>query len=58
MVLAVDAGELGPELKWEPSRGGDLFPHLYGALALESVHAVWAAPLDAAGIPRLGDLPP
>jgi uncharacterized protein (DUF952 family) len=43
VLVAVDAGALGERLKWEPSRGGDLFPHLYGALALEAV--LWAAPL-------------
>lgn len=58
MVLAIDAGRLGPDLKWEPSRGGDVFPHLYGTLAIENVHAAWAAPLDADGTPRLGDLAP
>ena len=31
---------LGDKLKWEPSRGGALFPHLYGALALEAVTKV------------------
>ena len=34
---------LGPALRWEPSRGGALFPHLYGALPLAAV--VWARPL-------------
>jgi uncharacterized protein (DUF952 family) len=32
LVVAVDADALGDALKWEPSRGGDLFPHLYGPL--------------------------
>jgi uncharacterized protein (DUF952 family) len=32
LVVAVDADALGEALKWEPSRGGALFPHLYGAL--------------------------
>ena len=43
VLVAVDADALGPALKWEPSRGGDLFPHLYGALPLSSVR--WAKPL-------------
>jgi uncharacterized protein (DUF952 family) len=43
MLVAVDADALGAALKWEASRGGDLFPHLYGALALAAV--VWARPL-------------
>jgi uncharacterized protein (DUF952 family) len=43
-VAAVDLGSLGEALKWEPSRGGQLFPHLYSALLLESVIAY--GPLD------------
>jgi uncharacterized protein (DUF952 family) len=43
MLVAVDAGVLGAALRWEPSRGGDLFPHLYGPLPLEAVR--WARPL-------------
>ncbi|MEC8051048.1 MAG: DUF952 domain-containing protein [Myxococcota bacterium] len=37
-VLTLDAGTLGPKLKWEPSRGGALFPHLYDKLKLADVH--------------------
>ena len=43
ILVAVDAEALGPELKWERSRGGDLFPHLYAALPLSAVR--WARPL-------------
>jgi uncharacterized protein (DUF952 family) len=43
VLVAVDAGALAGALKWEPSRGGDLFPHLYGALSLDAVR--WAVPL-------------
>jgi uncharacterized protein (DUF952 family) len=32
VVVAVDSRSLGERLRWEPSRGGDLFPHLYGDL--------------------------
>ena len=32
VVVAVEADALGDKLKWEPSRGGALFPHLYGEL--------------------------
>jgi len=32
LLVAVEAQALGDALKWEPSRGGDLFPHLYSAL--------------------------
>ena len=40
VVLEIDARALSADLKWEPSRGGALFPHLYGALALSAVLAV------------------
>ena len=43
VLVAIDAALLGGALKWEPSRGGDLFPHLYGALSLKAV--LWAVPL-------------
>jgi uncharacterized protein (DUF952 family) len=56
VVLEIEAGELGPGLKWEPSRGGDLFPHLYGALDPRMVRRVSEAPLGADGVPVL-DLP-
>jgi uncharacterized protein (DUF952 family) len=58
VVLAVRAEDLGASLKWEKSRGGHLFPHLYGALPLTAVR--WAKPLrlDYDGrhvFPRLDD---
>ena len=43
ILVAVGAESLGDALKWEPSRGGDLFPHLYGPLSME--HVVWAKEL-------------
>ena len=43
VLVAVDAEALGPALKWEPSRGGALFPHLYGPLQLTAVR--WVKPL-------------
>jgi uncharacterized protein (DUF952 family) len=47
MVLAVAAEALGPALKWERSRGGQLFPHLYGSLNMNAV--IWAKPLPWSG---------
>ena len=44
VLVAVRADELGDALKWEPSRGGALFPHLYGFLPLDAVEAVEALP--------------
>ncbi|MES2498748.1 MAG: DUF952 domain-containing protein [Pseudomonadota bacterium] len=43
-LAAVDLEALGDALRWEPSRGGDLFPHLYGSLTLDTVLAY--GPLD------------
>lgn len=43
LLIAVDAAALGPALKYEPSRGGALFPHLYAPLSLDAVR--WAKPL-------------
>lgn len=43
LLVAVDGESLGEALKYEASRGGDLFPHLYGILPLASV--LWAKPL-------------
>jgi uncharacterized protein (DUF952 family) len=43
ILAAVDANALGLDLIWEPSRGGALFPHLYGPLRLADV--IWHAPL-------------
>jgi uncharacterized protein (DUF952 family) len=42
-LLALDAGPLGEDLRWEPSRGGALFPHLYRPLRLADV--LWHRPL-------------
>ena len=38
-MLTVDADQLGDALRWEASRGGDLFPHLYGPLTVSAVVA-------------------
>ena len=46
LLIAVDPDALGERLKWEISRGGDLFPHLYGPLPIAAV--LWAKPLPLA----------
>ena len=43
VLLAVEADLLGDDLRWEPSRGGQLFPHLYRDLRRSDV--VWLRPL-------------
>ena len=57
LLIAVDTGRLGDQLKWEPSRGGALFPHLYGALDVAAVSQVVPLRLDSGGrhiLPPLG----
>jgi uncharacterized protein (DUF952 family) len=49
LLLYVDTAKLGDKLKWEPSRGGALFPHLYGDLALVAVTRAVPLPLGADG---------
>jgi uncharacterized protein (DUF952 family) len=51
VLLTVDAQALGEALRWEPSRGGALFPHLYAALPVSEVRSVVDLPLGADGVP-------
>lgn len=58
LLLSVDTARLGTALKWEPSRGGALFPHLYGPLELAAVLHILPLGLGPDGrhvLPRLGD---
>jgi len=58
LLISIDASRLGGALKWEPSRGGALFPHLYGKLDLAAVTSVAPMPLGADGrhvLPPLAD---
>ena len=50
LLVAVEAEKLGPALKWEVSRGGALFPHLYAPLALDDVSWTKPLPLGADGV--------
>ena len=45
LLISVLEKNLGSNLKWEVSRGGDLFPHIYGALQLDSTSEVVPLPL-------------
>jgi uncharacterized protein (DUF952 family) len=49
VILGVDPDALGDALKWEPSRGGALFPHLYGPLPVSAVAFVRDLPLGDDG---------
>ena len=47
LLVAVAVSSFGAAMRWEPSRGGDLFPHLYGDIPMVAVR--WIRPLDLAG---------
>lgn len=49
LLIAIDAERLGAALKYEQSRGGALFPHLYGPLPLDAVKWVKPLPLGSDG---------
>ena len=49
VLVAADETSLGEALKYEPSRDGDLFPHLYGPLPLTAVLSARPLPLGADG---------
>jgi uncharacterized protein (DUF952 family) len=56
VLLTLDADRFGSALRWEPSRGGQLFPHLYDPLPTADVKAVRDLPLNADGWPDPGPL--
>jgi uncharacterized protein (DUF952 family) len=58
ILLSLEAEALGASIRWEPSRGGALFPHLYAALDLASVLEARPLPLNAEGWPDPGRLEP
>jgi uncharacterized protein (DUF952 family) len=58
LLLTIDLGKLGNTLRFEPSRGGDLFPHIYGPLPLSAVRGVEPLPLGPDGVHLFpGDIP-
>ena len=50
--VAVEPADLGESLRWEPSRGGDLFPHLYAELATALARQVSPFGVDSEGRPQ------
>lgn len=58
LLVAVDAARLEGALRWEPSRGGDLFPHLYAPLPLAAVRWVKPLPLGDDGAHRFPEIEP
>ena len=58
LLIAVESAALGDALRYEPSRGGDLFPHLYVALPLSAVRWVKPLPLGPGGRHAFPELEP
>jgi uncharacterized protein (DUF952 family) len=56
LLVAVDTAALGDDLRWEPSRGGALFPHLYGPLPTHAATFVVPLPLGPDGLHLLPPL--
>ena len=50
-LFCVNADDVTTDLKWEPSRGGDLFPHLYAPLPTDLI--LWDKPISDTEAPRL-----
>lgn len=55
VAIAFSSTDLGAALKWEVSRGGNRFPHLYGALATGAAKLVVDVASDPGGIPQVPD---
>jgi uncharacterized protein (DUF952 family) len=58
LLVAIDGARLGPALRYEASRGGALFPHLYSGLPLSAVLWVRPLPVGADGAHHFPELPP
>jgi uncharacterized protein (DUF952 family) len=55
VLIAFEASTLAPDIKWEQSRDGDLFPHVYGKISVSK--ALWQRSLhnDDNGIPQIDE---
>lgn len=50
LLITVETARLGATLRWEPSRNGQLFPHLYGPLQIIDATAIHDLPLGPDGL--------
>jgi len=56
-LVSVDGADFGPDLKWEKSRGGDFFPHVYTEVREHHIRAIWPLDeFDADGVPLAPDV--
>jgi len=56
VLIAVAVSKLGQNLRWEASRGGDQFPHLYAPLPLAAALKAWPITLGGDGVHQLPEL--
>ncbi len=56
-LVGIDSDDFGPDLKWEVSRGGDHFPHVYGDVREYHISSIWPLDeFDADGAPLAPDV--
>ncbi len=55
VLIAFDLRDFGDDLKWEPARGGDLFPHVYADVGAAKAKRVWELACDETGVPQAPD---
>ncbi len=55
VLAAFDPEDFGPDLKWEKSRGGDLFPHVYGRVHAGQARSLWLLEMGEDGAPLAPD---
>lgn len=51
LLASFDADDFGQDLKWEPARDGDLFPHVYGRVSAKQAKAIWLLETGPDGAP-------
>ncbi len=55
-LVSCDTADFGPDLKWEKSRGGDYFPHVYATVRDHNISSMWPLDeFDADGAPLAPD---
>jgi uncharacterized protein (DUF952 family) len=56
VLVSVDGEDFGPDLRWEKSRGGDFFPHVYAEVREHNISSIWPLDeFDADGAPLAPD---
>ncbi len=57
VLVSVDSDDFGMDLKWEKSRGGDFFPHVYADVREYNISSIWPLDeFDGDGVPLAPDV--